>query len=182
MFSQIYIAIQFVQLSDVSGSLSRILFPRFNPVIQLIDLSLSVFAQIAASVVGGGVLASLSKTLHVVRAQVIPWWRLCRDSLSWRRGWASIERQIHFILVPLIFPESVWAVYESSCSSPWPPGFSLPVVPCTFKCCLGCFWLLWFCCYSYSYFFLSLIKQQNPRSSTCSHLKTTCRPLHPACI
>lgn len=72
MFSQIYIAIQFVQLSDVSGSLSRILFPRFNPVIQLIDLSLSVFAQIAASVVGGGVLASLSKTLHVVRAQVIP--------------------------------------------------------------------------------------------------------------
>lgn len=46
-------------------------FPRFNPVIQLIDMSLLVFTQIAASGVGDGVHASLFKTLHVLRPQVI---------------------------------------------------------------------------------------------------------------
>lgn len=73
MFSQIYIAILFAQHSDVSGNLLAEFFsPRFNPVIQLIDLSLSVFTLIAASEVGDGVSASLSKTLHILRAQVVP--------------------------------------------------------------------------------------------------------------
>lgn len=47
-------------------------FSHFNPVIRVIDLSLSVFTQIAASGVGDGVPASLSKTLQVLRARLIP--------------------------------------------------------------------------------------------------------------
>lgn len=40
--------------------LAELFFPLFNPVIQPIDFSLSVFTQIAASVVGEGDPASLS--------------------------------------------------------------------------------------------------------------------------
>jgi len=57
------IAILLARHSDVSRSFSRITLPRFNPVIQPIDLPLSVFTQIAASVVGEGIPASLSTPL-----------------------------------------------------------------------------------------------------------------------